>query len=104
MIAVWASFVGGANPGGLQDPQSDAVAEANNLAGGERIASLLALLDAELALEPAIVKLVEDSARALNAQRCLLARRRRVLLPRNFARLLERPRLSILFDILAVLR
>ena len=58
MIAVWASFVGG-NPG-LQDPQSDAVAEANNLSGGERIASLLALLDAELALEPAIVKLVED--------------------------------------------
>ena len=58
MIAVWASFVG-ANPG-LQDPQSDAVAEANNLAGGERIASLLALLDAELALDPAIVKLVED--------------------------------------------
>ncbi|YCK81572.1 mannitol dehydrogenase family protein [Arthrobacter sp. D3-18] len=58
MIAVWASFVE-ANPG-LQDPQSDAVSEANRLVGGERVAALVALLDAELAREPAIVKLIED--------------------------------------------
>lgn len=58
MIAAWASFVG-TNPG-LQDPQSDAVAEANRLVGGERVTALLALLDAELARDPAIVKLIED--------------------------------------------
>ncbi len=58
MIAVWAAFVAG-NPG-LQDPQSDAVAEANRLSGIERTAALVALLDTGLAGEPAVVELIQE--------------------------------------------
>ncbi|WP_159705140.1 mannitol dehydrogenase family protein [Arthrobacter sp. 18067] len=58
MIAVWAAFVAG-NPG-LQDPQSDAVAEANRLSGIERTAALVALLDTGLAGDPAVVELIQE--------------------------------------------
>ncbi|MCD4852955.1 mannitol dehydrogenase family protein [Arthrobacter sp. AK01] len=58
MIAVWAAFVAG-NPG-LQDPQSDAVAEANRLSGVERTAALVALLDTGLAGDPAVVELIQE--------------------------------------------
>ncbi|MBT2584987.1 mannitol dehydrogenase family protein [Arthrobacter sp. ISL-95] len=56
MIAVWAAYVE-SNPG-LQDPQSGAVAEANQLAGLGRTAALVALLDSELARDSAVVELV----------------------------------------------
>lgn len=56
MIAAWAAYVE-SNPG-LQDPQSEAVAVANKEAGSERIAALVALLDAELARDSAVVELV----------------------------------------------
>ncbi|MCP1412192.1 mannitol dehydrogenase family protein [Paenarthrobacter sp. A20] len=58
MIAVWAAFVAG-NPG-LQDPQSDAVSEANRLSGVERTAALVALLDTGLAGDPAVVELIQE--------------------------------------------
>ncbi|MCT9870543.1 mannitol dehydrogenase family protein [Paenarthrobacter aurescens] len=57
MIAVWVAFVAG-NPG-LQDPQSDAVAEASRLSGVERTAALVALLDTGLAGDPAVVELIQ---------------------------------------------
>lgn len=70
MVAVWAAFVA-ANPG-LQDPESDAVAGANMLTGIERTAALVALLDAGLAGEPAVVELVHrlstDFVSAANAR------------------------------------
>ncbi|MGR0160846.1 mannitol dehydrogenase family protein [Paenarthrobacter nitroguajacolicus] len=56
MIAVWAAYVE-SNPG-LQDPQSGAVAEANQLSGLGRTAALVALLDSELARDSAVVQLV----------------------------------------------
>lgn len=56
MIAAWAAYVD-SNPG-LQDPQSEAVAVANKEVGSERIAALVALLDAELARDSAVVELV----------------------------------------------
>ncbi|SDX47969.1 fructuronate reductase [Arthrobacter sp. cf158] len=58
MIAAWSAFVA-SNPG-LQDPQSRAVGEANQLSGLERTAALMALLDSELAGEPAAVELVHE--------------------------------------------
>ncbi|VXC27918.1 D-mannonate oxidoreductase [Arthrobacter sp. 9V] len=61
MIAVWASYVE-SNPG-LQDPQSVAVAEANQLSGLERTAALMALLDSELARDSAVVELVHKLGR-----------------------------------------
>ena len=56
MIAVWAAYVE-SNPG-LQDPQSEAVAEANRVSGLARTAALVELLDAELARDSAVVELV----------------------------------------------
>jgi fructuronate reductase len=56
MIAAWAAYVE-SNPG-LQDPQSGAVAEANQLSGLGRTAALVALLDSELARDSAVVELV----------------------------------------------
>ncbi|GAA2870536.1 mannitol dehydrogenase family protein [Paenarthrobacter ilicis] len=56
MIAVWSAFVG-VSPG-LQDPESGAVAAANELTGLERTAALVRLLDPELARDAAIVELV----------------------------------------------
>ncbi|WP_314325532.1 mannitol dehydrogenase family protein [Paenarthrobacter ilicis] len=56
MIAVWSVFVG-VSPG-LQDPESGAVAAANELTGLERTAALVRLLDPELARDAAIVELV----------------------------------------------
>ncbi|MDR6640690.1 mannitol dehydrogenase family protein [Paenarthrobacter nitroguajacolicus] len=56
MIAVWAAFV--ATSPGLQDPQSESVADANQLSGEARTSALLALLDPELAGDPAVVELV----------------------------------------------
>ncbi|BCW82785.1 mannitol dehydrogenase family protein [Paenarthrobacter ureafaciens] len=56
MIAAWSAFVA-AHPGG-QDPQSEAIAQADLLSGAARTQALLALLDDELARDGAVVQLV----------------------------------------------
>ncbi|MGO4146883.1 mannitol dehydrogenase family protein [Paenarthrobacter sp. YAF11_1] len=58
MIAVWAAYVE-SNPG-LQDPQSGAVAQANQLYGLDRIAALVSLLDGGLSRDSGVVKLIEE--------------------------------------------
>lgn len=56
MIAAWSAFVA-AHPGG-QDPQSEAIADADLLSGAARTQALLALLDEELARDGDVVQLV----------------------------------------------
>ena len=56
MIAVWSAFV--ADQPGLQDPQASGVEQAKQLSGEERTAALVALLDSQLAGEPAVVQMV----------------------------------------------
>jgi len=63
MIAAWAAYVEG-NPS-LQDPQAGAVAKANGLAGTDRTAALISLLDHELARDSAVVNLVHKLSRDL---------------------------------------
>ncbi|HKU30814.1 MAG TPA: mannitol dehydrogenase family protein [Arthrobacter sp.] len=58
MIAVWSAFLA-ANLG-VQDPQSEAVAQANLLSGVARTEALLALLDADLAEDSGVVALVHE--------------------------------------------
>ncbi|AMB39212.1 MULTISPECIES: mannitol dehydrogenase family protein [Paenarthrobacter] len=56
MIAAWSAYVA-AHPGG-QDPQSEAIAQADLLSGAARTQALLALLDDELARDGDVVQLV----------------------------------------------
>jgi fructuronate reductase len=56
MIAAWSAYVA-AHPGG-QDPQSEAIAQADLLSGTARTQALLALLDDELARDGDVVQLV----------------------------------------------
>ncbi|MCW3768287.1 mannitol dehydrogenase family protein [Paenarthrobacter ureafaciens] len=56
MIAAWSAYVA-ARPGG-QDPQSEAIADADLLSGAARTQALLALLDEELARDGDVVQLV----------------------------------------------
>ncbi|MFJ4172110.1 mannitol dehydrogenase family protein [Paenarthrobacter sp. NPDC089714] len=65
MIAVWSAFL--AVQPGLQDPLSDAVAQASLLSGQARTAALLALLDAELAKDAGVVSLIHELGEAFAA-------------------------------------
>lgn len=58
MIAVWLAFLA-ANPG-VQDPQSEALAQAGLLSGVARTEALLALLDADLAKDADVAALVHE--------------------------------------------
>ncbi|MEO3940419.1 mannitol dehydrogenase family protein [Paenarthrobacter nicotinovorans] len=62
MIAVWAAYVE-SNPG-LQDPQAAGVEQANRLAGVDRVAALVSLLDTGLAGDPSVVELVHRLSQA----------------------------------------
>jgi len=58
MIAAWMDYSAAAP--GFQDPLAAEVAEANRLSGPDRVRALLALVDAALGQDPAIVELITN--------------------------------------------